>query len=147
MQVRIKRIRDDVVIPQYQTKGAAGFDLAAAEDTVVKDFALVPTGLVIQAPPGHMLMVAPRSSLFKRHGLIMPHSVGIVDEDYSGDEDEISIPLYRIGDYWPDAEDFGLIKAGERIAQGLIVPVPRAEFVEAIHMGESRGGFGSTGVK
>lgn len=133
----------NVEIPTYQTTGAVGFDLAAGETTVIyaNDMAMVPTGLVIASPPGHMLMLTPRSSLFKKQRLVMANSVGIVDEDYCGDEDEIMLPLYNVG------ETHSCVAKDDRLANGIFVPITRVEFVEVNSMqGESRGGFGSTGT-
>lgn len=139
----IKRIRE-VQLPKYQTEGAAGFDLAAVNDTLILpgDIKYVPTGLVIQAPPGHFLMVAARSSLAKRHNLMMPNGVGIVDEDYCGDLDELQVPLWNFG------KDDAWLRAGDRIAQGVFVQITREPFTEVTDpdtIAASRGGFGSTG--
>jgi dUTP pyrophosphatase len=88
-----------------------------------------------------MLMLAARSSLYKRHGLILANGVGIVDEDYSGDDDEILVSVLNVCSIVAEIEQ------GERIAQGIFVPVSRAYFVPTDELGESRGGFGSTGTK
>jgi len=74
MLVRITPLRDDVEIPAYQTPGSAAFDLAAAEPLTIapQSSALVPTGLVIATPPGHVLILSARSSLFKKKGCSWP---------------------------------------------------------------------------
>jgi dUTP diphosphatase len=141
MKVKITRLREDVEIPKYQTDGAAAFDLASAEEIVIepKGFKLVPTGLVIGTPPGHALILASRSSLFKKKGLVLANGIGVVDSDYAGPEDQIFLAVYN------QLDTEVKIEAHERIAQGMIIPVARAEFFEGETDEKSRGGFGSTG--
>lgn len=142
METKVKRLSSQANLPAYQTPGAAGFDLAAVESVTIlpRGHALVGTGLVIETPPGHMLMLAARSSLFSKKGLILANGVGIVDEDYAGETDEVKLSLYNLG--YKQTK----ISAGERIAQGVFVPVVRVDFSEVSEMSSpSRGGFGSTG--
>jgi len=145
MRVRIRRTHPSIPLPQYQSDGAAGFDLAASEDTVVRprQVVLVPTGLVIQVPAGYFLAVFARSSTPLKRGLMVANGVGVVDSDYCGPSDEVKIEVFNF-----TAETVHL-KAGDRIAQGLFIPVGRAEWHE---VGEdlrdgSRGGFGATGQR
>jgi dUTP pyrophosphatase len=143
MHVRIRRIYPSIPLPEYQSEGAAGFDLAASEDTVVKPGAvvLVPTGLVIEVPVGYFLAVFARSSTPLKRGLMVANGVGVVDSDYCGPADEVKIEVFNF-----TAESV-CVKAGDRIAQGLLVPVVRAQFEEVtndLRQG-SRGGFGATG--
>src|SRR3954470_7539075 len=88
--VPVKRLRA-VPPPEYKTQRAAGFDLCVAdqENFEPHEFKLAPTGLALATPAGHFLMLTPRSSLFKRRGLMLVNSPGIVDPDYCGDDDEI----------------------------------------------------------
>ncbi|MDD2785311.1 MAG: dUTP diphosphatase [Patescibacteria group bacterium] len=141
MKVRITKLKNDVELPAYQTEGAAGFDLAAAEDCTVppgQSF-LVPTGLVIATPPGHALFLTARSSLFKKKGLMLANGVGTIDSDYCGPNDQIFLSCYNPG------QTPVSVSKGERLAQGIFVPFTRAEFYEAQADGQNRGGFGSTG--
>lgn len=140
MKVKITRLSDNVNLPQYQTQDSAAFDLASASDIVVESGAteLIPTGLVIQVPSQNVLLITPRSSLLSKKGLIIPNSPGIVDPDYCGPEDEVFIQVYNMRD-----ENVS-VSAGERIAQGMIVPAPRVEWIETAPKEENRGGFGST---
>lgn len=142
MEVRIKKLQPGIQLPEYQTGGAAGFDLASSENVAIppKMHRLVGTGLAIETPEGYMLMLTPRSSLFKRTGLVMANSVGIVDADYSGDEDEVKLSLLNT-----TSSVVQIIK-GERLANGLFVPVSRVDFLSVDSLGRSRGGFGSTGI-
>jgi len=87
------------------------------------------------------LLILPRSSTFRKKSLIFPHSVGLIDQDYCGPEDEIMIQVFNFG------KDTIVVERGERIAQGLFMKTAVAEFVEvdADFLGnDSRGGFGST---
>lgn len=135
------RIHPNAEIPKYHTPGSAGFDLAIVEDTVIPpgEAVLAHTGLIVAAPRGHMLLVAPRSSTFKRYGLKLANSIGIVDEDYCGDEDELRINLLNT------TATTKTLTRGLRLAQGVFVPITRVDFCELDAMGESRGGWGSTG--
>lgn len=141
MQVKITRLDPSVPIPAYQTPGSAAFDLAAAKETIVQpgQSALVPTGLIIATPENHVLVLAARSSLFKKKGLMLANGIGVVDSDYRGPNDQIFIACFNPGTQPVTVEP------GERIAQGLILPYLKAEFIESSPDGSSRGGFGSTG--
>jgi len=141
MKVRITRIRQDVELPAYATPGSVAFDLAATENLVIepKNVALVPTGLVIATPPGYAMLIATRSSLFKKKGVRLANGVGVVDQDYCGPEDEIKIALWNPGDVAVN------IAKGERLAQGFFVAIGKADWLEAPAESGSRGGFGSTG--
>ena len=126
MNVKIKRIDKSLPLPDYQTKGSVAFDLYSREDRIIKPgkIDLLPSNFIIESPEGYMLMVAPRSSTPKKKGLSFPHSVGIIDQDYSGQEDEILILVKNITD------DNIKITAGERIAQGVFVKIEKAQWDE-----------------
>src|SRR5262249_25333472 len=100
---------------------------------------LVPTGLVIEVPKGHVLGVFARSSTPLKRGLMVANGVGVVDSDYCGPTDEIKIEVFNFTSQ-PVA-----IKRGDRRAQGLLIPVVRAEWEERVPEKAARGGFGSTG--
>ena len=129
-------------LPSYQTAGAAGFDLAASAELTVQpgEVRLVPTGLVMEMPAGHFLGVFARSSTPLKRGLMVANGVGIVDSDYCGPADEIKIEVYNFTTRPVE------IRRGDRLAQGVIVPFARAEWIEtAAPAAATRGGFGSTG--
>ena len=142
MLVRIHRLSPSVSLPRYESDGAAAFDLAAAEDTTIQpgQVALVPTGLVVEVPPGMYLGIFARSSTPLKRGLMVANGVGIVDPDYCGPRDEVKIALLNFTEAAVD------VRAGDRIAQGVLLPVTRViwEEVEEVRK-DSRGGFGSTG--
>ena len=142
-KVRIKRIDKSLPLPEYQTSGAAWFDLAARERVVIPahKVAYVPLNVAIAPPTGHFLLLAARSSLQKR-GLTMANGVGIGDADFSGNEDEYRAALRNFTD-----SDV-VVERGDRIVQGLFIPVTHVDFVEVEEMDKkTRGGFGSTGVQ
>jgi dUTP pyrophosphatase len=143
LTVRIFRIDSSVSLPSYETAGAAGFDLAAGVDMTIApgEVALVPTGLVIEVPPGHLLGVFARSSTPLKRGLMVANGVGVVDSDYCGPADEIKIEVLN---FTPRPVR---VRRGDRLAQGVIMPIVRAEWQEEREMTRpTRGGFGATGT-
>ena len=146
-----------VELPTYQTPGSIGIDLAAAQTTIIHpdEIALVPTGLVmrVQQPDnqngeplpdnrnfGYGLFLYARSSLARKHGLMLSNNVGVVDFDYIGEDDEIMLSL------WNFTEGNVTVHAGQRIAQAVIHQVLRPSLIEIDHAEvTNRGGFGSTG--
>jgi dUTP pyrophosphatase len=129
-------------MPAYATSGSAAFDLAAAADVVIapREIKLVGTGLVLAVPDGYFLAIFARSSTPIKRGLVVANGVGVLDSDYCGPHDELKIQLLNV----TDAPI--LVSAGDRLAQGIVLPAPRVEFVEGDTTAASRGGFGSTGI-
>ncbi|MBD3311080.1 MAG: dUTP diphosphatase [Candidatus Magasanikbacteria bacterium] len=143
MKIQIKRIDKSLPLPQYQTDGSVAFDLYSRVDMIIepKTLDFIPTNFIIKIPVGFMLSITPRSSTPRKKGLLSPHGVGIIDQDYHGEEDEIKLMLYN---YTDDKVD---IKKGERIGQAYFVPIEKVNFEEVEKMNENnRGGFGSTGT-
>jgi dUTP pyrophosphatase len=142
MRLQITRRDPSVPLPTYETPGAAGFDLAAAEDVEVppRQIRLIGTGLVIKVPESYFLAVFARSSTPFKRGLMVANGVGVIDSDYCGASDEVKIQVINVTDQ-PVT-----IRRGDRIAQGIVLPAPRAEFVEGEAAEGARGGFGSTGT-
>lgn len=142
MKIRIKKLSPNAILPKYHTPESAGFDLAASEDMVIEpgQVAKVPTGLVIEAPKGHFLLIAARSSLPLKKGLTMANGIGVVDPDFAGPNDEIQIIVHNFTDSAVE------VKKGERLAQGIFIKMDRAEWKEVEEIrSEDRGGYGSTG--
>lgn len=141
LHVNIKRVDTTLPLPTYATAGSVGFDLICRENVEIapRALALVPGNLIVQTPPGYMLLLTMRSSTARRKGLLMPNGVGIIDQDYCGEGDELMISVYNFRD------EVVQVQRGERIAQGIFVPVGRATWHEVEQMGQARGGFGSTG--
>jgi dUTP pyrophosphatase len=137
----VKRLDPTIPLPAYGTPGAAGFDLAAAQDLRVGagQIALVPTGLVIETPSGYFLGIFARSSTPLKRGLVVANGVGVVDSDYAGPTDEVRIQVLNI------TREEVQIRRGDRLAQGIVLAAPRVAWVDAADLGrEDRGGFGST---
>jgi dUTP pyrophosphatase len=132
----------DAVLPAYQTPLAAGMDLHSIEDVTLEPGTrhLVRTGLSVAIPEGFEGQVRPRSGLAVRHGISMVNTPGTIDADYRG---EIKVLLINHG------QDVVKLTSGERIAQLVICPVARAEWVVAQALDDTTrgsGGFGSTGT-
>lgn len=141
MKIKIKRIDKKLPLPIYETAGSVGFDLLCRVDTMIPpgELALIPSNIIVETPAGYMLMVTLRSSTPKRKGLLKPHGVGIIDQDYCGDNDEIMIQVYNF------SKDTVKIDRAEKIGQGIFVRIDHFEWDEIDDMGcKSRGGFGST---
>ncbi len=132
-------------LPQYATEGSAGLDLRACLDAPLSiapgETQIIGTGVAISIRRAeYMALLAPRSGLGVKHGIILANTVGIIDSDY---QDEIRAALFNRSD-----KEYS-ISPGERVCQLIFVPVARAdlkiveEFSEITKRGE--GGFGSTG--
>ena len=136
---------EEDLMPEYATTGSVAFDLKSKEDiSLCKCSAtqLVPTGVYVEVPEGYELQIRSRSSLGCK-GVSLPHGVGTIDQDYRG---ELMVPLY-VSDACQS--DYYEIKRGDRIAQAILAPIVRAEFVHTTVLNETErgcGGFGSTGV-
>ncbi|GAC1429905.1 MAG: dUTP diphosphatase [Ktedonobacteraceae bacterium] len=141
LHVAIKRIDRSLPLPTYATAGSVGFDLVCREETEVapRKLGYIPGNVIVQTPPGYMLLLTLRSSTPRRRGLLVPHGVGVIDQDYCGEGDELMIQVYNFRD------EAVTIQRGERIAQGMFVPVTHVVWDEVDAVGKGRGGFGSTG--
>lgn len=140
--VKIKRVDQSLPLPKYETNGSVGFDFIAREDMIIpsRKIARIPANVIVQVPQGYALIIAPRSSTPVKKGLLFPHSMGVIDQDYCGENDEILIQVYNFTD-----SDVS-VERGERIAQGLFIKCDQLQWEEVDTMSEqSRGGFGSTG--
>lgn len=150
--LRVQKLRQDAVLPRYETRGAAGMDLSACLDDPIRleagSSARIPTGLRIALPAGHEGQIRPRSGLAARHGVTVLNAPGTIDEDYRG---ELQVLLVNHG-----TETYS-IAHGARIAQLVVAPVARVELREessddgqneaALGVTErGEGGFGSTGL-
>jgi len=135
-------VREGGAIPAYQTDLAAGMDLCAAEPFSLEpgERRAVPTGISIALPAGFEAQVRPRSGLALRHGIGMVNAPGTIDADYRG---EIKVLLINLGTSVVSFDQ------GERIAQLVVAPVARVEWLPVQSLSETgrgSGGFGSTGT-
>ena len=141
--IALKRLPhgEGLPLPAYASAGAAGMDVAAAEDVELAPGAraAVATGIAIAIPEGYEVQVRPRSGLALRHGVTCLNTPGTIDHDYRG---EVKVILANLG-----TEAFQVVR-GERIAQLVPAPVQRAAFALVDDLDDTvrgTGGFGSTG--
>jgi dUTP pyrophosphatase len=143
IELPIRRLRDDAVLPSQAYAGDAGLDLAACERVELGpgERATVGTGLAVAIPEGYAGFVQPRSGLASRHGITIVNTPGLVDSGYRG---ELRVVLLNT-----DARETFVVEPGMRIAQLVVLAVPGVEAVEVEELPESeRGvrGFGSSAV-
>ncbi len=143
--VKIKKLREQAVIPAYGSKDAAGADLYACLDEAVTiapgATEFVKTGISMEIPQGFAGLVYARSGLACKKGLAPANKVGVIDADYRG---EIMVALYN------HSAQPVTVEQGERIAQIVITPYLTAVFQETDELSDTdrgEGGFGSTGRK
>lgn len=141
--LRIKKVKEGAILPEYQTEGSSGMDLhAAIENTIIippLQRVFVPTGIAIELPMGYEAQVRARSGLSSKHGITLVNCVGTIDSDYRG---EIIVPLINLSD------SAYSIQPDERIAQMIISKYERVGIKEVSELNithRAMGGFGSTG--
>ncbi len=145
MKLKIKKLRENAVIPKRATKGSAGADISACldEDVVIApgEIKLIPTGLSASPDTNEAaLLIYPRSGLSAKSGISLANCVGVIDSDYRG---EIKVPLIN------HSSECFTVTNGMRIAQLVVSPVilPEIEIAENLDdTSRSSGGFGSTGI-
>ena len=143
MQIKIKKLRENAVIPSRGSASAAGYDLYACLDAPVSiaphATAMIGTGLSVAVPEVYFGAVFARSGLASKKGLRPANCVGVCDSDYRG---EYIVALHN------DGEEERLVENGERIAQLVVIPYLSVDFEvvdELDETGRGAGGFGSTG--
>ena len=145
MELKIKRLHPDAIMPTYGSDGAACFDLYAIQckrDTAVFEPTTFRTGLAFEVPDGHALMVYSRSGHGFNYDTRLANCVGVVDADFRG---EVMVRLTSDGQEY----SYLAVSPGDRIAQAMLIPVPRLTLVEVDELSETvrgAGGFGSTGA-
>lgn len=142
MEIKIKRLYEDSIIPTRGSEYAAGYDLYAHEGATIKphETAKIGTGVAIQPPKDTFGAVFARSGLATKQGLRPANCVGVCDYDYTG---EYIVALHN------DSNEERIIEAGERIGQVVFIPYINVSFIEVNELEETKrgdGGFGSTGV-
>ena len=145
-EVKFIKMNENATVPKYGTEFSAGADLYACIDGDSINIApgqtvMIHTGIALPIPNGFAGMIFARSGTATKRGLAPANKVGVVDSDYRG---EIMVSLYN------HSSSEQTVENGERIAQLVIMPYLRADFVEAESLEEtdrSSGGFGSTGTK
>lgn len=152
-ELKVHLCRTSAKMPTYATQGSACFDLYAAIDEphycCVGEPVTIPTGLKFDIPEGYALMIYSRSGHGFKSDVRLSNCVGVIDSDYV---DEVMVKLIQDveifeGDMWEHKLFY--INPGDRIAQGMLIPVERTQLVEMSEppqrKGERKGGFGSTG--
>ena len=144
MKINVKKLHPNAVIPSYAKSGDAALDLHAIERGKADDYGnmVYKTGLAMEIPEGYVGLIYPRSSISKTKQMLRNH-VGVIDSGYRG---EI---ILKFGWFSQSATpDSTIYDAGDRIAQLMVVPHPKVEFVEVDKLSDTdrgEGGFGSTG--
>jgi dUTP pyrophosphatase len=142
MQIRIQRIHPEAILPAYAhgPDEDAGMDLHAVEDVTLEPGVplLVPTGLMIEVPPGYEAQVRPRSGLALKHAITIPNAPGTIDPGYRG---ELRVILLNLG------REAYTVQVGDRIAQVIVAKYEAVEWLEGDLAESTRGegGFGSSG--
>lgn len=143
MEVKVKKLNERAKLPTFGTNFSAGADLYCVEEenTAIypHETKFVGTGISMEIPTGYVGLVFPRSGLACKRDLCLANCVGVIDSDYRG---EIKVALNNEGNAIQE------VASGERVAQMIILPYPKIDFVEEIELAKterSGGGFGSTG--
>jgi len=153
MQVRIKKLNPNAIIPAYAKTGDAGMDLVATSILSNTTFDITyGMGIALEIPEGFVGLIFPRSSI-RKYDLTLSNSVGVIDSGYRGELQATFNKLFgteRMYDETKNTEDTSInfYKVGDRIAQIMIIPYPPIEFMEVDELSDSErgeGGFGATG--
>lgn len=149
MNIKIKKLHPDAIIPKYATKGSACFDLHAClnDDEVYisshsdyyKAYAVIDTWLAFEIPEDYVMLVYSRSGHAFKNNVRLANSVAVIDSDFRG---SVKVKLTA------DEDGCLQVKHGDRIAQAMIIPINQVEFEEVSELSETergQGGFGSTG--
>lgn len=144
MKIKVKKLKENAVIPEYKTEFSAAADLYACLDEPLTvgpgQRAGIPLGFAIEYDDNDAVaVICARSGLASKHGMTLSNGIGVVDPDYRG---ELTAAMINLSD-----RDY-TVNPGDRVAQLMFVPIIRGEFEEADELSETKrgaGGFGSTG--
>lgn len=145
MKIKLKKVKNNAIIPTRGTTQAAGYDLYSCMDEngeiIIKPKTnqMIHTGIALEIPEGYYSAIFARSGAASKQGLRPANCTGVIDSDYRG---EYMVPLYN------DSNEDRIIKHGERIAQVVVMPYLEVEFEEVENLNETQrgaNGFGSTG--
>ncbi len=142
--VKFVKLNPDAIVPTYGTEYAAGADLYTLSDSTVTinpgETVMIHTGIAMQIPEGTAAFIFARSGIATKRGLAPANKVGVIDSDYRG---EVMVPIHN------HSNEVQQIENGERVAQMVIMPYVKAEFIESEDLDETcraTKGFGSTGT-
>lgn len=136
LNVKIKRLVSEAIVPKYAKPGDAGMDVCAVSKNETDKYVEYGTGLAFEIPEGYTMLVFPRSSVSNTN-LVMANSVGVLDSGYRG---ELKLRFRKNG-----SDDYQI---GDRVGQIIVLPYPAVNFEEVEDLSESirgEGGFGSSG--
>ena len=143
MNIDVVKLRDDAILPVYQTAGAAGADIHACLDEPVTlqplERRMIPTGLAMAIPEGYEVQIRARSGMSIKHGITMVNGIGTIDADYRGEVGVLAINL---------SQEAFTIEPGMRIAQMVVARYDVAGWNEVAELDETvrgTGGYGSSG--
>lgn len=133
MEIKIKRFDKKIPLPKYE-KDAAGFDFFCRTNASIKpkEIKALPANIAFVIPKGYVLFILPRSSTPTRKGLVMPHSVGVLDPFYCGDDNEAKLIFQNITNKTVS------IKKGDKLAQGILIKYESAVFKEVEKLKKSK---------
>lgn len=144
MKINVTKLRDDAILPEYQTGGAAAADVHACMDEQIvlqpMERRMIPTGLAMSIPVGHEVQIRARSGLSIKHGIALVNGVGTIDSDYRG---EVGVLVVNLG------QDAFTVEPGMRVAQMVLNKYEQIQWQSVDVLDETaRGadGFGSTGT-
>jgi dUTP pyrophosphatase len=144
MEIKIKKLNPNAVVPSYSKDGDAGMDLTATEIiSETKIDVTYGTGISMEIPKGYVGLVFPRSSI-RKYDLSLTNCVGVIDSGYRG---EIQATFKKTN--WLKGNESEKYQIGDRIVQIMIIPYPQVSFIEVEELSSSErgtGGFGSTGA-
>lgn len=145
MKINVKKLNEKAKLPYIGSEFAAGADLCACLEESVSIVSgatvLIPTGLAMEIPEGYAGLIYARSGLASKKGLAPANKVGVVDADYRG---ELMVALHN------HSQMEQTVEPGERVAQLVVTPFLKAEYIQVEELSETvrgAGGFGSTGQK
>lgn len=139
IDVKVRKVHPDAVIPTYAHPGDAGMDVTAVSYEITDRYIEYDTGLQFQLPPGYVMLIFPRSSVSKTD-LVLANSVGVLDSGYTGNL-KLRFKVAKTADCLA-------YSAGDRVGQIMIIPYPEVNFIETDSFEDTErgsGGFGSTG--
>ena len=142
VKLLIKKIKKNIILPEYKTDGSSGMDLMANLEQTVKilpgERKIISTGIMVAIPEQYEIQIRPRSGLAAKNGISVLNTPGTIDSDYRG---EIKVILINLG------KDILEIKKNDRIAQMIVCPIIKVELEEVESLPNTvrgKGGFGST---
>lgn len=143
MQIKTKRLTPEATLPTYATDGSGCFDIYASDAGDIYESTVFSTGLSFEIPEGYVMLVFSRSGHGFKNDIRLANCVGVIDSDYRG---ELKVKLTNDSKY----RLFFTVNKGDRIAQALIIPYEKVQFLEVDDLSETErgtGGFGSTGIQ